>query len=249
MYWDFALILIMLGVAVPLLGRRRIRHLMEIPDTTKIDRLVLYASTLAFQWLAVGVILWRTSAHSIRPSSLGLAFSRPNLSLTITVVISILLLINQIISINKIASKPAELKGVLAQVALKLFPRDDVERLAFFPLVATVAVCEEIIYRGFAQRVFENWSRSTLVGVLASAILFSFAHLYQGRRGLVSTFTIGVLFGGIRVWTGSLVPTIVAHFVTDLTVGFLAPSRIRAALSANLITVVDPAATTATHAS
>lgn len=231
MHWDFALILIVLGVAVPLLGRRRIRHLIEVPDTTKIDRLVLYASTLAFQWLAVGIILWRTNAYGIRPPRLGLIFPQPILSITIAVVVSVLLFINQIFSLRRIASKPAELKGALMHVALKLFPRDKVERLAFFALVVTVAVCEEIIYRGFAQRVFEDWSHSALLGILASAILFSLAHLYQGRRGLVSTLTIGLLFSGIRAWTGSIVPTIVAHFVTDLSVGYLARSRIRAALA------------------
>ncbi len=231
MHWDFALILIMLGVAVPLLGRRRVRRLIEIPDTTKIERLVLYSSTITFQWLATGIILWRSTAHGIRPPSLGLAFPRPTLLACTTIIVVMLLLINQIVSINRLASHPKELKGDILLVALKLFPRDAIERLAFFALVATVAVCEEIIYRGFVQRVFEDWSRSTFIGIIASATLFSLAHLYQGRRGLVSTLNIGILFAGIRAWTGSLVPTIVAHFVTDLTAGFLAPSRIRTAIS------------------
>ncbi|MGA8145727.1 MAG: type II CAAX endopeptidase family protein [Candidatus Acidiferrales bacterium] len=231
MHSDFALILIALAVAVPILGRRRVRQLIELPDTNKMDRLSLYASTLAFQWLAAAIVLWRTSVRGIRPSQLGLVLRHPNLIVTTAVVLAILFLINQLVSVKRIASQAAELRGTVAQLALKLFPRDDVERLAFFALVATVAVCEEIIYRGFAQYVFENWSRSTVIGVFASAILFSLAHLYQGRRGLASTFTVGILFSGVRAWTGSLIPSIAAHFVADLTVGLLAPSRIRAALA------------------
>ena len=35
MHWDFALILIFFATAVPLLGRRRVRQLMQMPETTK----------------------------------------------------------------------------------------------------------------------------------------------------------------------------------------------------------------------
>lgn len=233
MPWDFALILIVLGAAVPILGRRRVRHLIAMPDTTKTERLSLYASTLAFQWLAAGVILWRTSIRGIKPAELGLAIFNPELTITITVVISLLLLANQLLSIRKLASQPSELQASVPQLALKLFPRDNVERLAFFALVATVSICEELIYRGFALRAFEDWSHSTLVGIFCSSLLFALAHIYQGRHGLISTFTVGVLFAGIRTWTGSLIPPIAAHFVADLTVGLLAPARIRRALASN----------------
>jgi hypothetical protein len=77
MPWDFALILIFLGVVVPLLGRRRVRQLLRISVTTKEDRLRLYASTIAFQWIASAVIFWRISARGITAAHLGLAFPRP----------------------------------------------------------------------------------------------------------------------------------------------------------------------------
>jgi membrane protease YdiL (CAAX protease family) len=232
MHWDFAFILLFLGLAVPLLGRRRVRQLMQMPSTTKMDRLSLYASTLAFQWVAAGVILWRTSAHEIRTSQLGLAI--PNLALTVTVsvVLSALILLNQVMGLRRLVAQPEKIQGILPKLALKLFPQDDVERLVFFALVTTVALCEELIYRGFVQRVFQDWSRgSVIVAVLGSAVLFALAHLYQGRRGLASTLTIGLLFSTIRAWTGSILPCVVAHFVADITVGMLAPGRLRAAIA------------------
>jgi len=58
--------------------------------------------------------------------------------------------------------------------------------------------------------------------------------LYQGKRGLVSTFGAGAVFAGVRAWTGTLIPTIFAHFVADLTIGLLAPRRILAALAKSL---------------
>jgi membrane protease YdiL (CAAX protease family) len=232
MHWDFALILLFLGLAVPVLGRRRVRQLMQMPSTTKMDRISLYASTLAFQWIAAGVIIWRTNAHQIRASQLGLAIPNPALAVSATAVLAALILLNQILGLRRLATQPEKIHGILPQLALKLFPQDDVERLAFFALVTTVAVCEELIYRGFVQRVFQDWSRdSAIVAVIGSAVFFALAHLYQGRRGLVSTLTIGLLFSTIRAWTGSLLPCVVAHFIADITVGMLAPGRVRAVIA------------------
>jgi membrane protease YdiL (CAAX protease family) len=232
MHWDFALILLVLGIAVPLLGRRRVGQLMRTPSTTKMDRLSLYATTLALQWIAAGVILWRAAAHGIRAAQLGLATGNPALTATITIVLSALVLFNQLFSLRRLVSNPAEAPGLLPQLALKLFPQDDLERLAFFALVVTVAICEELVYRGFVQCVFQDWSKgSVTVAVLGSAVYFSIAHLYQGRPGLASTLLAGLVFAAARAWTGSLLPSIAAHFVADITVGILAPGKILSAMS------------------
>ena len=230
MHWDFALILGVLAFVVPVMGRRRVRALLALPDTTKLDRLSIYASTIAFQWLAAALILWRTIRYGITPAQLGISLGHGYLLVTITVVLCLLLLLNQIASVRRIKSDSTAFRSETVQLALKVFPRDTVERLAFSALVTTVAVCEEFVYRGFAQYVFQDWSRSLLIGILGSALLFSFAHLYQGKRGLVSTLAVGLLFSGIRAWSGSLIPTIAAHFVADLSIGLVAPRHIQEAL-------------------
>ena len=230
MPWDFALILLFFATAVPILGRRRIRQLMRMERTTKADRLTLYASTAIFQWLAAAVILWRATARGIAPSSLGLAIPNPALVLTISVLLPALIFANQIVSLRRLATTPSAAHGILPQLAAKLFPQDNLERLVFFALVVTVSICEELIYRGFAQRVFQNLSGGFVAaGIFGSALLFGIAHVYQGRRGLISTLVVGAIFSGIRAWTGSLIPGLIAHFTADLTAGFLAPSKIRSA--------------------
>ncbi len=232
MHWDFALILLFLGVVVPWLGRRRIRQLLELQQTTKMDRLTLYASTIAFQWLAAAVILWRSSAHGIVASTLGLAIPRLQLTIEVSVALAALFLASQLASLRRLVTRPEEIKGIVPQLALKIFPQDNLERLVFFALVSTVAVCEELIYRGFVQFVFESVSGGYIVaGIIGSAALFALAHLYQGRRGLISTSIVGLLFSTVRAWTGSLLAPFIAHFVADLTVGLLAPSRLATALA------------------
>lgn len=229
MHWDFALILLFLGVVVPVLGRRRIRQLLNSPETSQMDRLSIYASTIAFQWLTTAVILWRTRVHGISVLHLGVAIPKPALAITIAIVLAALISVNQIFSLRRLVANPSEIRGVLPQLALKLFPQDGVERLVFFALVLTVAICEEFIYRGFVQRVFQDWFGHVLAGIAGSAIFFSLAHLYQGRRGLYTTTIVGALFSIVRAWTGSLFPTFIAHFVADFSVGMSAPAKLRAA--------------------
>jgi uncharacterized protein len=228
MPWDFAAILIFLGVAVPLLGRRRIHQLMRLSATTKEDRLTLYASTIAFQWIASGIILWRTAAHGIPPAQLGLDIPRPVLTISVAVSLTGLILVNQIAGLKRLRTQPVASQGVVPRLAQMLFPQDHVERLAFFALVATVAVCEEFIYRGFVQRIFQDLAGgSPYFAVVGSAAFFALAHLYQGRRGLISTFTVGILFSASTGMTLSLIPSILAHFAADFTAGMLAPKYLR----------------------
>jgi membrane protease YdiL (CAAX protease family) len=233
MHWDFALILLFLGIAVPLLGRRRVRQLMQLPSTTKDDRLALYASTVAFQWIAAGVILWRSAAHGISAAQLGVAIPRPLLTISLTIGLTSLVLLNQLVGLKRLATQSPANQGLVPQLAQKLFPQDDVERLAFFALVVTVAICEEFIYRGFVQHLFQNLAGgSRYLAVFGSAAFFALAHLYQGRRGLISTFIVGVLFSTATAVTLSLVPSIAAHFVADLTAGMLAPRYLQGARAA-----------------
>lgn len=229
-HWDLALIVAFLATAVPLMGRRRIQQLMRIPQTNKAERLALYASTMAFQWLISAIILWRITADGISAAGLGLRIAHPLLTGAVALALSIVVLANQMHSLRHISATAVDESNILIQLALKVFPQDAAERLAFFAVVVTVAFCEEWIYRGFVQRMFGDWGSTAIVG---SAILFAGAHLYQGRRGLLSTFSVGLIFSAVRWWTGSLIPSMAAHFVADLAAGYFSPSLVRAALGGN----------------
>ena len=229
MSWDYAAILVLLGIVVPLLGRRRVRVLLRRRQTSKPERLRLYSSTITSQCAIATLVLWRAIAHGMTFGDLGLAVPRPLLTVLMSAVFSFLMLGNQVLSIRMIAKKPEESAGAMARLALRIFPQDPTERTAFFFVVVTVAICEELIYRGFLQRLFIQLSNGTVaVGVITASAFFSIAHLYQGKRGMVTTYVVGVLFSIIRAWTGSQIPGIVTHFVADLTAGFLLPLKMTA---------------------
>jgi membrane protease YdiL (CAAX protease family) len=57
--------------------------------------------------------------------------------------------------------------------------------------------------------------------------MFSVAHLYQGRRGLISTFVLGLIFAASRLWVGNLVPAVAGHLAVDMMAGYLGPRYLK----------------------
>jgi len=104
-----------------------------------------------------------------------------------------------------------------------LMPRSLIEALAFSALAVTAAVCEEFIYRGFVYAALQSATGTVFVPIIGSSVLFSLAHLYQGRRGLLSTFILGLVFAVSRWATGNLIAATVTHLVVDLLAGYVAP--------------------------
>src|SRR5260370_17178468 len=77
MPWDIWLIFFILGVILPWRGRVRMKKLLARPTVNTMERLVLYASTISFQWLSVSVVAWRAWAHGYTASQLGLTIPDP----------------------------------------------------------------------------------------------------------------------------------------------------------------------------
>jgi membrane protease YdiL (CAAX protease family) len=240
MPWDFIIIFLILGVFVPWRGSVRVRKLLARPALSTTDRLFLYASTIAFQWLAAFIVAWRSFARGLTASDLALGSfaSRPPAQPSLfrvtlaTLLLTAFLCTTQFLALRRMPQLPPERRTFVQQMATKIFPQIGVEKLAFAALCATVALCEEFLYRGFAFAALQQATHGMWVAsVLGSSILFAAAHLYQGRRGLFSTFLIGVVFASVRAFVQSLAPSIAAHFCVDLLGGLLAPKLFAAAAS------------------
>jgi membrane protease YdiL (CAAX protease family) len=224
MLWDFALILLVLGVVVPWRSTVRMRQLMAAPGgTTSEQRLVIYGGTMAAQWLLAGFALWRSFAHGISARALGLALDHAAPALVAAIALTVALAAVQFFGLRRLARLPAEKQGFAGVLARKLLPQNLVETLVFAALAATVAVCEEFLYRGFLLSILRDALGGIPVAVVISTSLFALGHLYQGARGMTSTFFLGLLFCSLRLLTGSLVPCVGVHFGVDLLAGLAAP--------------------------
>jgi len=229
MPWDFVVILGVMGVVVPWRGFQRIRDLLRQPALSSEERVAVYVSTMIVQWPGALVVLWRALARGLRFEHLGLALPDPQFTLAVTVVLSAVLVVVQFTGLKRMARLPPERQGLLGEIARKLMPATPHERRIFILLILTVAACEEFLYRGFALAAFDHaFPAVALSAAFLSSALFALAHLYQGTRGMVMTFVVGMLFAGARQYTGSLLPCVVAHFLADLVAGFAAPRLLRA---------------------
>lgn len=80
--------------------------------------------------------------------------------------------------------------------------------IAFLP-----AIGEEFLFRGVIQRIFTTWTRNFHWGIWISAILFSALHMQF--YGFIPRVFLGVLFGYLLVWSGSIWLPVVAHFINN----------------------------------
>ena len=85
--------------------------------------------------------------------------------------------------------------------------------LNLFMIAVLPAIGEELLFRGVIQRIFTNWTRSHHWGIWISAILFSALHIQF--YGFVPRMLLGVLFGYLLVWSGSMWLPVAAHFFNN----------------------------------
>lgn len=203
-------------------------------EVTGSERLGIYFSTIAFQWIASAIVAWRCLVGGLGRVGLGVESLHPVREAIAAVIVSILLVANQIIGVRRLAHQPQQQRGVIGRLAERLLPRTAREKQLGLFLVLTVAICEEFLYRGFVEGWFQTLTSSAAAGAVISAGFFALAHLYQSRRGVLTTFFVGLVFSGVRIWTGSLLPSVLIHFAVDLSAG-IASSRLLTPLESKAI--------------
>lgn len=121
-------------------------------------------------------------------------------------------------------AKPGETTTGVGDFAA-LLPATSQERRWSAIVAMTAGICEELVFRGFVIYYLVNLvpQADALVVIALAAAVFSVAHAYQGLAGVAATFALGLAFGMIYVATGSLVPGMVLHALTDLRALLFAP--------------------------
>jgi len=220
MPWDFWLIFLVLGLLIPWRGHFRMKKLLAMPHVSSMERVVLYASTIAFQWAAVAVVAWRVWAHKYTPAQLGLAVPANPTKIGIPAVIGTLLIATlQWLNLRRVGRIPVESRGRLQAVAERILPQSTAELLPYLALAITAGLCEEFLYRGLVIGALLKAGLGATTVVLISSLMFGLAHSYQGRGGMVMTFVVGVLLGVSRLAYNSIVPAFFWHSAVDMVAG------------------------------
>jgi membrane protease YdiL (CAAX protease family) len=219
MPWDIWLIFFALAVVLPWRGRARMKKLLAMPQVGTMERLVLYASTMAFQWFAVAVVAWRAWIHRYAAAELGLTIHDRARILAAGIVGAATLAALQWLNLRHAGKLPLKARGRFQAMAERILPQSTVELFPYLALALTAGLCEEFLYRGFLMAVLTRTGFSIWAAVLVSSVLFGLAHLYQGRSGLVATLIVGVALGIARITYDSLVPVIFWHTALDAVAG------------------------------
>jgi hypothetical protein len=80
-----------------------------------------------------------------------------------------------------------------------------------FIMTVLPGICEEIFFRGFVQTAFGRFGARS---VLYTACLFCIIHVLIPR--VTMTFLLGLIFGFVVYFTGSIFSGIICHFINNL---------------------------------
>src|SRR5215468_4981646 len=86
----------------------------------------------------------------------------------------------------------------------------------WFALIVVAPVGEELLFRGFLFRGFVREPRDALPGILAISLIWSLLHIQYDWFGASLVFGIGVLFGYVRLYSGSTTLVILLHALLNL---------------------------------
>jgi membrane protease YdiL (CAAX protease family) len=114
----------------------------------------------------------------------------------------------------------AEFLDIFRRLHAALKPEGPLDAMASVVAIAVFpAVCEEIVLRGALLPGLRR-GLGAAGAVAASALVFGLIHVDQAQGAsawfrVPFTVLVGVVLGALRLWTGSLVPPILAHAVLN----------------------------------
>lgn len=82
-----------------------------------------------------------------------------------------------------------------------------------FIIALLPAIGEELIFRGILLRLFKEWFKNMHVAIIVSAFTFSFIHFQF--YGFIPRMLLGIVFGYLLYWSGSILMPMLAHFINN----------------------------------
>lgn len=214
-------------IAEPLLGRRSHRRMLHALDRHEPHARRQFFLRWTWQgWLLVavtaaigfGVAGW-SGAH------LGLRWPKGSAAMPLGMIVGVAAAMLAGASLGAVAARRAGAKQSRTttpvaggEAVLRMLPRTGDERWAFAALAVTAGIGEEFVWRGFGLAALEHvWpALHPALYVALLAIPFGWAHLYQGRSGMLVTGVLGAVMAGLYLASGSLLLPMLLHVLIDL---------------------------------
>ncbi|WP_246629266.1 CPBP family intramembrane glutamic endopeptidase [Mesobacillus maritimus] len=211
-----SLLLLFLIFIYPLMDIKYTKPLKERKDSQ--SRVSFYKFAIYSEWLIVAVIFLFIMFSTTTFKGIGLTLPDGHVSQTLGMfvgfIVGVLLLVFVLMRI------PAYKKYQNSQMSEidYLIPTSKLDKKWAALAAVTAGVCEEIIYRGFVIEYLSNlpFILNPMYILVLSALIFGFAHIYQGWKGFLLTGIVGYAMARIYFSTGSLIFPILLHSLIDL---------------------------------
>lgn len=183
-------------------------------DAVAQARRAVYASA-AFSLLLLSVLAFAVSLwQDIPPERLGWRVGAPGPALWWALAIAVCGLAAAW-SISKVGDR---LSWKESPISAALMPQGAGETRSFLLMVGIAAVGEEYLFRGFALQILAD-PLGAWPAVLLTSASFGLSHGYQRAVGVIRASVLGLLLAVPVIWTGSLFPSIIAHFWINAAIG------------------------------
>src|SRR5260370_12894593 len=110
------------------------------------ERFILCASTIAFQWFAVAVVAWRAWAHGFTASQLGLTIQDRTRILVASILGAATIAALQWLNLRRVGKVPLARRGPLQAIPWRILPQSTVALIPYLALAITAGLCEEFLY-------------------------------------------------------------------------------------------------------
>ncbi len=208
------LVLGLLVVVWPLSSLLFLDSQLELAKDVSDPSVEIYLPTMLVQLLILLVVAFAVRSEGVGGADIGL---RGLTRWTVLQAVGFFFFANLILLFLQTliaTSSPDSFTGITP-----LLPQTLLQKLTWVVLCAIVAVSEEVTYRGYLMTRLAQLGRGRIwLGVLLSTLSFASGHLYQGPGGFVLIFVYGIMFCLLCLYTGSLYPAIIAHFLQDIVV-------------------------------
>lgn len=232
------IVVVQLAFGIDIIHHPELLQDLTKPDTIKVLKffqLVQSFGLFVLPPLIIGFLMYYSVKDFLRLHRIP---SMYYLILAVVAVLSFIPFTNLLSYINSYMSFPSFMKGVedwmriseenAGRLTMYFLKADswDVFLYNIILIAAIPAIGEELLFRGLLQRLFTEWTKKVHLSIWISAILFSAIHFQF--YGFIPRLFLGVVFGYLLEYTGTIWIPIISHFINNLVgvmIGYFLPSE------------------------
>jgi len=212
----------------PYSGYRQTKNMRQNAVNIEADKSGLYKQSMIISWIPALFITTIILLDGHTLSSLGLSlklkkdtcFSKWVVIITlVSCLVYFCYLIYIIVAVKLDSQKRAKYAKEIPDELKVVLPVTQKEKKWWQAMALSAGITEELQYRGYLffaiSLLFSNCS--IWIVWIISSLIFGIGHVYQGKEA-IKPLLAGFYFGFVYIVAGSILPTILLHFLQDLSV-------------------------------